>query len=135
MIRTLSMLAAALAVQAGSPALAQAPAEPVCTRQYIIYFPPKSADTTAGAAVIKQAVSYAGPNGQITVTGHIDGAEREIDALAEARSGAVARDVMDGGVTAERLTVTAAGFSRPAVKSEGAEPLNRRATVCVFAPG
>ena len=120
------------------PTLAQPASPPACvgTRTFITYFPSGSSEVTASTVnVIKSAASFAGPRGALTIIGHIDASEKDQAALDSARSGAVARSLMDNGLGPNQLTVTSAGATRLAIKTDAPEPLNRRAEICVIPGG
>lgn len=122
--------AIAASVSAASATAQQPPALAPVQRCFLTYFPAGSAEfPQAGASVVQSAVTYAGAAGAVKVTAHRDGAES--DDVSLLRAAAVVQALVNGGVARNRITTDSAGFSKPAVPSQGAEPLNRRVEMCV----
>jgi outer membrane protein OmpA-like peptidoglycan-associated protein len=96
-----------------------------------LYFDAGSAsiDKASGYPILAQVFNRAGASGHLTIEGHTDGAEPE--ALAAERTRAVSVLMIAAGMHADRMTLYASGFKRPAVNSPGSEPLNRRVEMCV----
>src|SRR2546425_407369 len=86
------------------------------------YFEANSADPSDVAELVAMAARFAGPNGTVAVSGHIDGTERGQGGLDQARATAVAKGLIADGMRPSQVSVSAAGFTQPAIQTEASEP-------------
>lgn len=119
---------------------APAPAQPAAVQPetYVIYFDfDKSNIKPEAAQILDRAIADAKAGGtpSISVTGHADrsGAEDYNLGLSLRRADSVREYLINGGVTAEQITVSGRGEAEPAVPTADGvkEPRNRRVEVIV----
>jgi OmpA-OmpF porin, OOP family len=119
---------------------APAPAQPAAVQPetYVVYFDFDRANIKPDAAqILDRAISDAKGGGtpSISVTGHADrsGAEDYNLGLSLRRADAVREYLINGGVTAEQITVSGRGEAEPAVPTADGvkEPRNRRVEIIV----
>jgi OOP family OmpA-OmpF porin len=119
---------------------APAPAQPaaVAPETYVVYFDfDKSNIKPEAAQILDRAIADAKAGGtpSISVTGHADrsGAEDYNLGLSLRRADSVREYLINGGVTAEQITVSGRGEAEPAVPTADGvkEPRNRRVEVIV----
>jgi outer membrane protein OmpA-like peptidoglycan-associated protein len=115
-----------------APVVAPAPQ----TQEFIIYFAFDSAVLDEPAkAIVRQVIQYnqTHPNVRIALAGHTDlaGSPDYNVRLSLRRADAVRAELVNQGVSVERISVTALGESQPAVPTAPGvrEPLNRRVVV------
>jgi OOP family OmpA-OmpF porin len=119
---------------------APAPAQPAAVQPetYVVYFDfDKSNIKPEAAQILDRAIADAKAGGtpSISVTGHADrsGAEDYNLGLSLRRADSVREYLINGGVTAEQITVSGRGEAEPAVPTADGvkEPRNRRVEVIV----
>ncbi len=119
---------------------APAPAQPAAVQPetYVVYFDfDKSNIKPEAAQILDRAIFHAKAGGtpSISVTGHADrsGAEDYNLGLSLRRADSVREYLINGGVTAEQITVSGRGEAEPAVPTADGvkEPRNRRVEVIV----
>jgi OOP family OmpA-OmpF porin len=119
---------------------APAPAQPAAVQPetYVVYFDfDKSNIKPEAAQILDRAIADAKDGGtpSISVTGHADrsGSEDYNLGLSLRRSDAVREYLINGGVTADQITVSGRGEAEPAVPTADGvqEPRNRRVEIIV----
>jgi OOP family OmpA-OmpF porin len=119
---------------------APAPAQPAAVQPetYVVYFDfDKSNVKPEAAQILDRAIADAKEGGtpSISVTGHADrsGSEDYNLGLSLRRADAVREYLINGGVTAEQITVSGRGEAEPAVPTADGvqEPRNRRVEIIV----
>jgi phospholipid transport system substrate-binding protein len=101
----------------------------------VVYFGAGRADLSADARrkLEKIAPRLADEHGRVVVEGHADGRgdARSNEALAERRAIAIRRQLVAGGIDADRIEVVTVGDRRPVCRDQGEQcwALNRRAWV------
>ncbi|HET9159322.1 MAG TPA: OmpA family protein [Caulobacteraceae bacterium] len=130
-----SALLVAAPLAAATPQSVHSQTAPRCSREFIVFFPAGSAQLAGGSqGVIDLASKYAaGQPSSVRLTGYTDAAEGSDTGLSEARAEIIRTSLVASGVAAGKITVEGVGDRAPAVKTDRAEPLNRRVTICVLA--